>query len=175
MTVKVHFKFFWEVPNCALQTVERVFAEIAEGSNGDHFAEVGEHGETAAVKAIVFQVPQKLVHALGALAAGNALSAELRLRVLHEAADRVNDAAILVKNSNDAVAAAYTIGLEYLKVKRKVKMLLRQDSAAGAADLNGLEFFAAHDAAANIVNHFADRRAFLGNIYIPRMADVTLK
>lgn len=124
--------------------------------------------KSSSLSPVIAQRPQKLVHALGALAAGNALAAELRLRILHEAAGDVHHAAVLVEDSDDAVAAADAVGLELLKMQRQVKLLGGQKSAAGAADLHGLAPFSVHHAAAELLHDLTQRGRFLGDVHMNR-------
>ena len=168
-------KLLGEVFHGALQRRERAAPEVAEGGDGDHLAEVHEQGEVLLAQPVIAQRPQKLVHALGALAAGNALAAELRLRILHEAAGDVHHAAVLVEDSDDAVAAADAVGLELLKMQRQVKLLGGQKSAAGAADLHGLAPFSVHHAAAELLHDLAQRGRFLGYVHMTGAVDVALE
>ncbi len=85
--------------------------------------------------------PQQLIHALGALAAGNALAAELCLRILHEAAGDVHHAAVLVEDGDDAVAAADAVGLELLKMQRQVKLLGDRSPPLGPPICTALHLF----------------------------------
>ena len=185
VTVQMAAELLGEVFHGALQRRERAAPEVAEGGDGDHLAEVHEQREILLAQTVIAQRPQKLVHALGALTAGNAFAAELRLRILHEAAGDVHHAAVLVEDSDDAVAAADAVGLELLKMQRQVKLLGGKKSAAGAADLHGLAPFsvrhaaekrAAHrHAAAELLHDLAQRGRFLGDVHMTGAVDVALE
>ena len=126
-------------------------------------------------EAVVPHGPEQLVHALCALAAGNALAAELCLRVLHKATRDIDHAAVLVEHRDDAVAAAHAVGLELGELQRQIQMLLGQKTAARSADLHSLELLPAWDAAADVVDDLTNGGRVLWDIHIAGICNITFE
>jgi len=171
----VILEFLGKVFDGRLQRVVGIAAQIAERRDRDHLAKVGEHMKVRLAEAVVPHGPEQLVHALCALATGNALAAELCLRVLHKATRDIDHAAVLVEHRDDAVAAAHAVGLELLKVQGQIEMLLDEKAAARAANLHRLKLFPIRNAAADPVDRLSDGGRLLGNVYIAGVGDVTLE
>ena len=99
------------------------------------------------------------MHAGGAFPAGSALAAGLVADELHEVLGHVDHAAALVHDHHAARAHHGAQLLQLAVVGGHVQVLLGDAAAAGAADLHGLDLVALGRAAADGVDHLAQRDA----------------
>ena len=102
---------------------------------------------------------EDLEHALGAEAAGHALAAALVLGELQEVPGEVDHAGGVVGHDHAAGAHDGAGRGEALVVDRRVEQARRHAAAGGAAELDGLELPAVLDAAADVEDDVAQRRA----------------
>jgi len=151
--------FLAEVFECAHHRVARRLAETAQRRLGDGAGKLLEQIKILKASLVVHDAREDLEHPLRALPAGHALAAAFILREAHEKACRFHHAGALVHDDETARTDDGADLLERVKVQRQVEVLLGQAAARGAADLHRLEFLAVLDAAADVEDDLAQRRA----------------
>ena len=139
--------------------VGRGAAERAQRAVHDVVAELLEQLDVAVAAVAVLDAVQDLEHALGAQTAGHALAAALLLGEVQEEARQVDHAGLVV-DDHHAAGADYGAGLgEALVVDRRVEQTRRHAAARRTTELHGLEGLAVLDAAADVEDDVAQRRA----------------
>ena len=132
---------------------------LAKGAEGTHLDDGGEffHILESLFGAFAFgDIGEHLIKTLGTDTAGRALTAGLVADERHIEVGDVDGAVIFVHDDRAARTHHRATGHEGVVVDRGIEVFLGQAAAGRTAGLNGFEFLAARDAAADIEDQFAE-------------------
>ena len=148
-----------EVAQGRQHRVGRGLAQAAERRLVHRVAQAAQAVQVLDLAAPLGERRQHVEHLARADAAGNTLAARLVLREGQEVAGDVHHAGRLVGHDHAARAHDGARGLEILVVDARVEQRLRDAAARRPAQLYGLEGLAVATAAADVVDHLAQRHA----------------
>ena len=155
LLVNVRFVFGAEMLQRAHHRVRRALSQTAQRRGVNLLAQQFQPFDVAVLAFAVADALQDFQHALGAHAAGRALAAGLVLGEFHEEAGDVHHAGLVVHDDQTAGTHHRARRRQRFVIDRAVEILRGQTAAHRAADLHGLEALAILDAAAHVVDDFA--------------------
>ena len=151
--------FFFKVLQGGEHGVRSRLSKAAERGDLNHLGKALEFFDIAHLALALCNAGKDLVHAGCAFTTRCAFTAGLFADEVHEELGDVDHAAVFIHDDKTAGTDDCADFLQRVKVHREVEMLFRQASAGRAADLDSFELLAVLDAAADVIDDFAERRA----------------
>ena len=163
--------FVAEVAQCGEDGVRGCLAQAAQAVGFDEFGQLCDFVQILHGALAVRDLVQQLQQTLGAHAARRALAAAFVYGEFQEELGNIHHAGVLVHDDEAAGAHHAADGKQVVVVDGCVDETGRDAAAGGAARLRGFEFFAARDAAADLLDDGAQRGAH-GNLYKAGILDL---